>query len=77
MAKKKKILVKDLLELIPENVEVIIQFFAYGIHYCDSKDSGDTCRELKENMHNNCLNAQVGIVTNMNNGVYLTAELVV
>lgn len=71
----KKILVKDILELIPEEVNVTIQFFAYGISCCTSEYSGSVCRELSENLKYDCLNAQVGMVTNTNNGLWITAEI--
>lgn len=74
--KYKKILVKDLLQLIPAEKEVTIQFFAYGIHWGWSSDSGKTCGELKENMIYDCLNAQVGLVTVKNDCIFIIAELV-
>lgn len=73
---KKKMLVKDLLEVIPADKEVTIQFFAYGIHWGWSIDSGKTCEDLKNNMIYDCLNAQVGIVTVKDDCLLISAELV-
>ena len=76
MATKKRILVKHLLELIPEHEEVEIEFFAYGFHYAYSHDSGKTSEELKENLNYDCLNAEVKGLFEMLHKIRIDAELV-
>lgn len=73
---KRRVIVKDILNLIPDDKEVLIQFFAYGIHYAFSEDSGKTCRQLKENMNFDCLHAVVTVITSKNDAVLLSAELI-
>lgn len=77
MAKPKKILVEDILKLTTDETLIAISFYAYGIHYSYSSDSGKTAKELKENLRYDCMRAQVGRIQNGLNGeIILSAEIV-
>lgn len=75
---KKKITVKDLLELTKYHEQrVVITFYAYGSIYGDSLDSGKTAEELLENMRYDCLNATVNSMFTEDNGfLCITASIV-
>ena len=75
MATKKKIIVKDLLELIPATDKVVVEFYAYGFVYARSDDSGETCDELIKNMNYDCLNAKVTRITETNDNLLIYATL--
>ena len=63
MAKKKKILVSDVLDLIRhdgDGIPVIVNLTAYGVAYGDSYSDGmRTVQDCIEQLNSACLNAQV------------------
>lgn len=56
---KKKITVKNLLELIDPLQPIKINYYAYGMLYSDSLDSGTTADDLLNNLRKDCLDAEV------------------
>jgi len=60
---RKKILVKDILNLIDGNEEVNVQLFAYGIISSQSSTNGmKTVNDIREKMMYGGLNARVDII---------------
>lgn len=59
--KGKKILVKDILNLMEGTDEVNVQLYAYGVFYGQSSADGlNTVEQVKEKMIYDGLNARVG-----------------
>lgn len=71
----KKITVKNLLALMDEAQEVTAAFFAYGILYALSTDSGRTAADLLENMRKDCLNAEVASICTVDGKLYIYASI--
>lgn len=60
MAKKKQILISDILNLMSDNHEVVCLLYAYGIYYADTQRDGmKTVAECKDQMNYDCLHALV------------------
>lgn len=76
MARKKKILVKDLLELMHENKEIVIHFYAYGIHHANTYMEGmRTVLDCKDRLNYDCMNARVGNIDFTSEYLLVNAEL--
>ena len=59
----KKITVKDMLKLMPEDQNVIVEFYAYGMHYADNvRDNLPTVKDCLENFRADLLRATVARV---------------
>lgn len=79
MARKKKYLVKDILNLFTDDShEVCCMLYAYGVYYADTiKDGMKTVKDCKENMNYDCINAMVtGIRFDENDLMIIQAEIV-
>lgn len=76
MARKKVILVKDILEVMEDSDYVMINFYAYGLPYATSIDCGPTVKEVKENINFDCKNAKVTGVKHLKTCVGINAEIV-
>lgn len=60
MAKKKQILVSDILNLMNDADKVCVILYAYGIYYGDThRDEMFTVEQCKAEMNHNCINALV------------------
>lgn len=56
----KKLLVKDILDIIDDSQVVNCVFYAYGVYYASSYDDGmKTPAECKSGLRRDCLNALV------------------
>lgn len=56
----KKLLVKDVLNIIDDKQVVNCVFYAYGVYYASSFDDGmKTTADCKEGLRYDCLNAKV------------------
>lgn len=57
---KKKITVKNILELMEKDDAVIVRIYAYGIPYADTwKDGMEDVESCLDRMRRDCLNAKV------------------
>lgn len=57
---KKKITIKDVLDLMADNHEVVCMFTAYGVYYGDTQRDGmKTVEDCKKSMNINCKTAMV------------------
>jgi hypothetical protein len=73
----KRITVKNLLEITVEPQPVVINYFAYGVYYGDSTDSGTDAEELLKNLRRDCLNAEVYRINTSTDGtLYVTAYII-
>lgn len=60
---KKKITVKDVLSMMPEDQKVIVEFFAYGMHYADNcRDNLPRVKDCLEHFRTDLLNAKVSTI---------------
>jgi len=74
---KKKILVKDILDLMEGTEEIMIQFSAYGVGYANStRDGMETVADCKALLRYDCLNAKVLSVRSFNGVLVVSAEIV-
>lgn len=56
----KKLVVKDILNLIEDEEKVACNFYAYGVFYASSMDDGmQTVADCKDNLNYDCINARV------------------
>lgn len=79
MAKKKQVLVKDVLELMESTDKVTCIMYAYGVYYGDTQRDGmSTVKDCKEQMNHHCLNALVTRIRTDENreDVIIQAEIV-
>lgn len=76
---KKKILVKDVLNLMEDNNKVTCIMYAYGVYYGDTQRDGMiTVKDCKEQMNRACINALVTRIRTDENreDVIIQAEIV-
>lgn len=60
MAKKKQILVQDILNIMDDTDKVCVILYAYGMYYGDTQRDGMvTVKDCKDQMNHNCINALV------------------
>lgn len=76
MARKKELLVKDILEVMEEDALVLIHFYAYGFPYATSADCGQTVKEVKEKINFDCNHAKVTTLKHLKTCVGVNAEIV-
>lgn len=77
MSKTKKILVKDVLNLMMDEQEVICHLYAYGCFYGSTQNDGmKTVADCKEQMNNHCINALVTRIRTEDEFLIVQAEIV-
>jgi len=60
MAKKKPILVSDILDIMNETDKVCVMLYAYGVYYGDTQRDGmQTVKDCKDEMNYDCIHALV------------------
>ncbi len=73
----KKLLVKDILNVMPDDLQIDCVFYAYGIHYAQSRNDGMmTVKECKEGLRYDCLNALVASIKTGTTGDGKTVQVV-
>jgi len=78
---KKKITVKDVLELLNKDTKVCVMLTAYGVAYGNTyKDGMRTAADCLDKMNYNCINARVFEISDRNigvdNSIVIDAEIV-
>lgn len=79
MARKKKFLVSDILNVMDETDKVTVILYAYGVYYGDTQRDGmDTVQDCKDQMNHHCINALVTRIRTDEHreGVIIQAEIV-
>lgn len=80
MAKKKKLLVSDILNIMDDADKVCVILYAYGVYYGDTeRDDMHTVAECKDQMNYDCKNALVTRIRtdqHLNDHVVIQAEIV-
>lgn len=77
MARKKKLLVEDLLNIIDKDTPTGVSLFAYGIKVADTPNDGmETAADHLEELCFDCRRAQVGRITVMDGRLWLGAEII-
>lgn len=77
MAKKKQILVSDILDMMNETDKVCVILYAYGVYYGDTQRDGmQTVAECKDQMNYDCIHALVTRIRTENDHVVIQAEIV-
>lgn len=76
--KKKKLLVKDALNLMEDSDNVCVMLYAYGVYYGDTiRDNMHTVADCKKEMNFDCINALVTrIRVNEKGFITIQAEIV-
>ena len=73
--KVKEIPVERLLELMKEGQKVHVIYYAYGVYWGTSADSGTTAQELLDNMRYDCLKARVFGITDKDGTIIIEGVL--
>ena len=77
MARKKELLVEDILKHFKDDEEVVITFFAYGIRCGVAWNDGlKTAKQLRDGLRYDCLRALVGRVTVIDGLINIGAEII-
>jgi hypothetical protein len=79
MAKKKQILVQDILNIMNDSDKVCVILYAYGMYYGDTQRDGmDTVNDCKDQMNYDCIHALVTRIRTDDHreGVVIHAEIV-
>lgn len=77
MAKKKQILVSDILDMMNETDKVCVMLYAYGVYYGDTvRDGMHTVAECKDQMNYDCIHALTTRIRTENDHVVIQGEIV-